>query len=148
MPGILSYIPEFHLGRSRCGHFSWGNQKFIYYLGGVDGWLMFGNNVKSNGKERYFNTRNVPDADQDYAFQSLAVNMRGYIQNIANGNNAVVINSEFRLPVFSTFIDKTINNAFLKNLMVTQFIDLGTAWNGTYKGISRPSQTFTNTQEQ
>jgi hypothetical protein len=129
-----------------AGDFSWGNQKFIYYLGGVDGWLMFGNNVKSNGKERYFNTRNVPDADQDYAFQSLAVNMRGYIQNIANGNNAVVINSEFRLPVFSTFIDKTINNAFLKNLMVTQFIDLGTAWNGTYKGISRPSQTFTNTQ--
>ena len=129
-----------------AGDFSWGNQKFIYYLGGVDGWLMFGNNVKSNGKERYFNTRNVPDADQDYAFQSLAVNMRGYIQNIANGNNAVVINSEFRLPVFSTFIDKTINNAFLKNLMVTQFIDLGTAWNGTYKGISRPSQTFTNSQ--
>ena len=27
--------------------FSWGNQKFIYYLGGVDGWLMFGNNVVS-----------------------------------------------------------------------------------------------------
>ena len=58
----------------------------------------------------------------------------------------MVINSEFRLPVFSTFIDKTINNAFLKTSWFTQFIDLGTAWNGTYKGISRPSQTFTNTQ--
>lgn len=128
-----------------AGDFSWGNQKMIYYLGGVDGWLMFGNNVKpGTARERYFNSSNRPAQDQNYAFQSLAVNMRGFIQNIANGNNALVINSEFRLPVFSTFIDKTINNAFLRNLQITQFIDLGTAWNGSYNGIKRPSVSFTN----
>lgn len=126
-----------------AGDFSWGNQKFIYYLGGVDGWLMFGNNVKpGTNNERYFITNNTPAPDQNYAFQSLAVNMRGYIQNIANGNNALVINSEFRLPVFTTFLDRTINNEFLRNFQVTQFVDLGTAWNGTYAGITRPSQTF------
>ena len=44
--------------------------------------------------------------------QSLAVNMRGYIQNVANGNNAVVmINSEFRLPVFTTLLERPINNS-------------------------------------
>ena len=127
--------------------FSWGNQKFIYYLGGVDGWLMFGNNQKTdrngNIKERYFNTGNTPDPDQDYAFQSLAVNMRGYIQNVANGNNAMVINSEFRLPVMSTFFDKTINNSFLRNFMITQFIDLGTAWNGGYDKLKRPTVVYT-----
>ena len=26
--------------------------------------------------------------------------------------------------------------------MITQFIDLGTAWNGSYSGISRPSSTY------
>ncbi len=129
-----------------AGDFSWGNQKFIYYLGGVDGWLMFGNNQKTdkNGqlKDRYFNTHNDPAIDQDYAFQSLAVNMRGFIQNVANGNNALVINSEFRLPVMSTLFEKTVNNAFLRNFMITQFVDLGTAWNGGYNSIKRPNVVY------
>ncbi len=130
-----------------AGDFSWGNQKMIYYLGGVDGWLMFGQNQKFdvNGnviKERYFNTDNPPARDQNYAFQSLAVNMRGYIQNVANGNNAIVINSEFRLPIVSTFFNRTINNAFVNNLQITQFIDMGTAWNGAYNSIKRPEVIY------
>ncbi len=125
-----------------AGDFSWGNQKLIYYLGGVDGWLMFGSNTKSDGQNRYFNTNNPPAADQTYAFESLAVNMRGFIQNVANGNNAVVINSEFRLPIVSTFFNRTINNSFLNNFQITQFIDLGTAWNGAYSGIKRPIAVY------
>jgi hypothetical protein len=128
-----------------AGDFSWGSQQFIYYLGGVDGWLMFGNNtVPGSTKERYFNTSNAPAAKTNYAFQSLALNMRGYIQNVANGNNAVVINSEFRLPVMSTLFDKTVSNAFLKDLQLTQFIDLGSAWNGSAQKIKRP-ETIYNT---
>ncbi len=83
--------------------FSWGSQKILYYLGGVDGWMF-----------PKYNAEPVPQ-DPYYAFQSLAVNMRGFRQNIANGNNAVVLNSEFRLPVFSTLFNKPINNAFLRN---------------------------------
>jgi hypothetical protein len=141
------YYPIFRnfiwAGRA-AGNFSWGNQKMIYYLGGVDGWLMFGNNQKFDNnnnlvKERYFNTSNTPANDQAYAFQSLAVNLRGFIQNIANGNNALVINSEFRLPVFSTFFNRPINNAFLRNFQLVQFADLGSAWNGNYNGIKRPT---------
>ena len=93
-------------------------------------------------KDRYYNSANTPDPDQEYAFQSLAVNMRGYIQNVANGNNAIVLNSEFRLPVMSTFFDKTVNNAFLRNFMITQFVDLGTAWNGAYDGLKRPTVVY------
>lgn len=128
-----------------AGDFSWGNQKLIYYLGGVDNWLMLADNLKvKNGVQsyRYFNPDNKPDPDVDYAFQSLAVNMRGFIQNAANGNNAVVINSEFRLPVFSTLFSKPINNAFLRNFQLIQFIDLGTAWNGAYDKIGRPSIVY------
>ncbi|MEN9686414.1 MAG: hypothetical protein RLZZ28_2200 [Bacteroidota bacterium] len=114
-----------------AGDFSWGNQKLIYYLGGVDGWI---------GPQ--FN-KNQPAADQTYAFQSLALNMRGYNQNIANGNNAVVINSEFRFPVFATLLNKPINNAFIRNFQLTQFVDLGTAWNGKFNGITRPGEVIT-----
>ena len=110
--------------------FSWGNQKIIYYLGGVDGWV----------GPRFNN--NPPAQDQTYAFQSLAVNMRGYNQNIANGNNAFVINSELRLPVFATLLNKPINNAFIRNFQLVQFLDLGTAWNGKYNGIKRPSEYY------
>jgi hypothetical protein len=125
-----------------AGDFSWGNQKTIYYLGGADGWMMFGSNVKSDGTYRYFNANNSPAPDNEYAFQSLAVNLRGFTQNVANGNNAATLNSELRLPVWTTFFNRPVNNAFLRNFQITQFIDLGTAWNGAYKGISRPSSTY------
>lgn len=113
-----------------AGDFSWGSQKIVYYLGGVDGWMF----PKYNQDPR--------PTDPSYAFQSLAVNMRGFAQNVANGNNAVVINSEFRLPVFATLFNKPINNAFLRNFQLLQFIDLGTAWNGTYSKLSRPQVVY------
>jgi len=113
--------------------FSWGSQKLIYYLGGVDGWIT-----------PKFNAANRPDPDQSYAFQTLAVNLRGFNQNVANGNNAFVMNSELRLPVFTTLMDKPINNAFLRNFQLVQFIDLGTAWNGKYDKWARPGVIYTN----
>lgn len=128
-----------------AGDFSWGSQKMIYYLGGADGWMMFGSNVKNyKGKtvDRYFNTQNPPDQTVNYTYQTVAANLRGYIQNVANGNNAVVINSELRLPVVSTIFDKTVENPFLRDLQVVQFIDLGTAWNGSYKVFKRPEVVY------
>ncbi len=128
------YVPIYRnfiwAGRA-AADFSWGNQKLIYYLGGVDGWI-----------SPKFNDKNVPAQDQDYAFQTLAVNLRGFVQNVANGNNAFVLNSEFRLPVFSTLFNKPINNALLRNFQLVQFFDLGTAWNGQYNKIVRPTVVY------
>ncbi len=115
------------------GDFSWGPQKVVYYLGGVDNWL----------KPR-FNNANTPDPDQTYTYQSLAVNLRGFDQNVSNGNNAVVLNSEIRVPVFTSFFNKPINNAFLRNFQIVQFFDLGAAWNGRYDKIERPNVIYTN----
>ena len=114
------------------GAFSWGSQKTIYYLGGEDGWF----NPQFNN--------NQPAPDQTYAFQALAVNLRGFNQNIANGNNSIVINSEFRLPVITTFFNRPINNVFLNNFQIIQFIDLGNAWNGNYGSFQRPQVTYTS----
>jgi hypothetical protein len=131
-----------------AGDFSWGSQKVIYYLGGVDGWLMLRENEKSNsmgqptGDYRYFNPANPPAPGAQYAYQALAVNMRGFKQNLANGNNALVINSEVRMPVFATLLNRPINNALLRNFQLVQFVDLGTAWNGTYNKIQRPSTSY------
>jgi hypothetical protein len=129
-----------------AGDFSWGTQKVVYYLGGVDGWLKFGSNEKTdangNTTYRYFEPHNPPDPDADYAYQALAVNLRGFKQNVANGNNNVVINSEIRFPVFSTLFNRPINNALLRNFQLVQFVDLGTAWNGAYDKFARPSVLY------
>ena len=130
---IRYYFPIYRnfiwAGRA-AADFSWGNQKVVYYLGGIDGWMF-----------PKYNTE-VQPKDQDYAYQSLAVNLRGFKQNVSNGNNAVIMNSEFRLPVFSTFFNKPINNAFLRNFQIVQFIDLGSAWNGAYDKIERPQMIY------
>jgi hypothetical protein len=119
-----------------AGDFSFGSQKIVYYLGGVDGWMF----------PKY--SANPRPQDPTYAFQSLAVNMRAFPQNVANGNNAVVINSEFRLPVFATLFNKPINNAFLRNFQLIQFVDLGSAWNGNYNKMSRPEVVYGDGQAQ
>lgn len=115
-----------------AGDFSFGDQKVIYYMGGVDNWFTpkFYNDNKPTG---------------DYTYQSLAVNLRGFKQNIANGNNAVLINSEIRLPVFPTLFNKPINNAFLRNFQLVQFLDLGTAWEGSITNIARPQVIYSTT---
>ena len=70
--------------------------------------------------------------------------MRGYRQNAANGNNAVVLNSEFRLPVFTTLLSRPINNAFVRNFQLIQFIDFGSAWNGAYNNLKNITTTYGN----
>ncbi|MEI9811036.1 MAG: hypothetical protein WDO16_25885 [Bacteroidota bacterium] len=129
---VRNYVPIYRnlIWAVRAGgDFSWGKQRVIYYLGGVDNWF----SPKFNDANRPIN---------DYTYQSLAVNLRGFKQNVANGNNALVLNSEIRVPVFSTFFNKPINNAFLRNFQVIQFFDLGTAWDSELGKIERPSVVY------
>lgn len=110
---------------------SWGNQKLIYYLGGIDNWY-----------SPKFESAVKPDPTVKYVYQTLAVNLRGFNQNVANGNNAAIINSEFRLPVFTTLLNRPINNAFLRSFQLLQFTDFGTAWTGSFTNISRPTVSY------
>ena len=118
-----------------AGDFSWGDQKVVYYLGGVDNWF----DPKFNNSDQA-----RPDPNMGYAYQSLALNLRGFEQNVSNGNNAFTINSEVRVPVFSTFFNKPINNAFLRNFQLVQFFDLGAAWTGSPLDIERPGVVYSN----
>jgi Tol biopolymer transport system component len=104
---------------------SYGPTKLIYYLGGVDNWMgyffnkipMFDNSVPVNTRE-------------NYAFQAIATNMRGFSQNIRNGNNFALINSEIRWPFVRYFAGHPLRSNFLNSLQVVGFGDIGTAWSG------------------
>tara|TARA_R110002049_G_scaffold254642_2_gene430124 strand:- start:4420 stop:7689 length:3270 start_codon:yes stop_codon:yes gene_type:complete len=104
-----------------AGSSSFGNNKLIYYMGGVDEWW--------NVSDKFRDTK--IDRTQNYSFQTLATNMRGHLQNTKNGNNFVVANAELRFPVFSYFIRKPIQSDFVRNFQLIGFADAGTAWVGT-----------------
>ena len=88
-------------------------------MGGVDNWIV-----------ARFNTETPIDYDQNYTYQTLATNMRGFQQNIRNGNNFVVFNTELRFPVFSYLLNRPINMQFIKDFQIVAFGDIGTAWTG------------------
>lgn len=98
---------------------SLGTRKVVYYLGGSDGMLNPG-----------FNDKNEVDRTQNYAFQSLAQNLRGSKQNIRNGNSYIVINSEIRIPIVSSISKKNTQSKFMKSLQLVGFFDIGSAWQG------------------
>ncbi len=98
---------------------SFGKEKLIYYLGATDNWF-----------NPRFDTSIPIDNNQNYAYQAIATNMRGFQQNIRNGNSFAVVNSELRMPVFRYFISRPIKSDFVKNFQVIGFADVGTAWTG------------------
>jgi len=102
-----------------AGSSSFGSDNLIYYMGGVDNWLF-----------PAFNYDTPIDYTQHYAYQTLATNMRGFNQNIRNGNNFFVINSELRFPLFQYFSKTPLSSSFLRNFQIVGFGDIGTAWTG------------------
>lgn len=119
-----------------AGSSSLGNNRLIYYMGGVDNWLV----PKFN--------RNTPvDFSQNYAYQTLATNMRGFVQNIRNGNSFAVFNSELRFPVFRYFSAQPLKSDFLNNFQIVGFGDIGTAWTG-FDPYSEENFLYTNIIEQ
>ncbi|MBU1370775.1 MAG: hypothetical protein KJ578_05010 [Bacteroidetes bacterium] len=102
-----------------AGSSSFGTDRLIYYMGGVDNWLF-----------PSFNRETPIDFGQNYTYQTLATNMRGFNQNIRNGNSFVVINTELRFPVFSYLFQNPISSDFIRNFQLITFGDIGTAWTG------------------
>jgi hypothetical protein len=102
------------------GSTSFGHDKLIYYMGGVDNWF----NPKFDNSVRIA-------TDQNYAYQTIATPMRGFYQNIRNGNSFVLYNSEIRWPIFKYLISRPIRSDFINNFQIIGFGDIGTAWNGS-----------------
>ena len=102
-----------------AGSTSLGNENLIYYMGGVDNWLF-----------PKFDPLTPIDYSQNYAFQTLATNMRGFNQNIRNGNSFLVFNTELRFPIFQYFSKSPMSSSFLRNFQLVAFGDIGTAWTG------------------
>lgn len=100
---------------------SFGDQQLVYFLGGVDNWI--------TTSSRFDPTLQV-SPDQNYAFMALATPMRGFLQNVRNGSNFAMYNSELRVPLFRYLVNRPMKSDFLETFQVVAMFDAGTAWTG------------------
>ncbi len=107
-----------------AGSSSFGNSPLIYYLGSVDNWMNFSSKTPS------FDYSTPINQDVNWAYQAVATNMRGFVQNARNGNTFAVVNAELRWPLIRYFFNRPISNDFFNNFMVIGFADAGSAWEG------------------
>jgi hypothetical protein len=103
-----------------AGASSFGSEQNLYFLGGVENWMF----------PKYNETTPTPDDDGNYAYSTLAANMRGFNQNIRNGSAFAVINAELRIPLFKYISKRPIRSSFWRNFQIVGFVDVGSAWNG------------------
>lgn len=127
--GLYNLGTDFRYYKKIVKNFTWavrfaaahsaGNQKILYFVGGVDNWV----------NKKYADDTPIRPGEE-YAFQAIATNMRGYEQNYWNGNTYGVLNTEFRLPLVTTFVQRPIQSPILRNLQLVTFADVGSAWYG------------------
>ena len=98
---------------------SLGSERILYYLGGVENQMF----------SQLNNDVPVP-SEQNFAYQTLAAQMRGFQLNARNGSSVALINTELRIPFLKYLSKRKIKSSFLRNLQAVGFADLGTAWHG------------------
>ncbi|UKN01872.1 hypothetical protein K6119_19295 [Paracrocinitomix mangrovi] len=107
-----------------AGATSLGDRKLLYYLGGVDNWVL--------RRNPDFDHSITVDPNQNFGFQTIATPMRGFIQNKRNGNSFALFNSELRLPVFTFFSSYPIKSDIIRHFQLVTFGDIGVAWTGPH----------------
>lgn len=104
----------------RCaGSTNAGSARLVYFMGGVDSWI---------GAK--FNRDMMVDQTKNYAYQTLATNMRGFRQNIRNGTSFMLFNGELRVPIVQLIVGHRVGWNLLNSLQLNLFGDFGTAWTG------------------
>jgi len=145
---IRNYLPihrDFIFASRLAWSSSFGNSLLMYYLGGVDNWMNFSENNPT------FDYSTNINYDKNWVYQAVATNMRGFIQNVRNGNSFAVANFELRWPIIRYLFNRPISSDFFNNFMVMGFTDVGSAWEGwnpvtannayDYRIINRPPIT-------
>lgn len=101
-----------------AGATSFGSEKLLYIMGGTNNWLL----------PQY--DQNTPIPEDNFAYRTLAANMRGFRQNIRNGSSFLMTNQELRIPLFRYISRHPLKSSFFNNIQLVGFVDAGLAWSG------------------
>ena len=116
------YIPVLRkmvLAMRAAGSKSFGSKSMLYYLGGMENWVL----------PEFNEATNIPESI-NYAYSAIAPPLRGFDHNARNGGSYLISNVEFRVPVFAALLGNNIRNGFIRNFQVIGFADAGLAWHG------------------
>lgn len=111
---------------------SFGSERILYHTGATENWLF-----------PQYNNQSRPSKNLNYAYQSLATEVRGHYIGARKGSSALVMSTELRIPFLQYILSTTWKNSFFRNLQLIGFLDYGLTWNGiipNWKGLS--TQTF------
>lgn len=98
-----------------------------FMLGGMDNWLLASMDIQ--GEDDPLAITSNKD-NSDLLFNEFVTNLRGLDYNEAFGTDALVFNSELRVPLFQYLTSGPIKSNFLRNFQVISFVDMGSVWTG------------------
>ena len=113
------------------GATSFGSDKMLYYLGGVESAI--------GGQF----DQSIPVPNANFSYKTLAPHLRGFDYNIRNGNSYLLSNIELRLPILNLIGIRNVKYSFLRDLQFVGFFDAGLAWHG--KTPFEPNNPINNT---
>jgi Tol biopolymer transport system component len=121
--------------RATFGSF-FGSAPKKYSVGGMDNWLFRSYNVSKakddplRGLSQNSLATSSDEAQSDWLFNRFSTNLRGFQYNAIYGSSFMLFNWELRIPIVQYLYKGPINSNFWRNLQVTGFADMGTAWTG------------------
>jgi hypothetical protein len=115
--------------RGFAGSF-FGRSPKQYLLGGMDNWAFNRSYIDGTTSRGEDNPLGIRDENQNLLFVEYATNLRGFNYATLFGNNVLLMNAEFRVPLIRTFTNAPVASNFFKNLQVIAFYDIGTSWSG------------------
>lgn len=102
-----------------AGATSFGSEKNLFFLGGMESWFL----------PKFDQSIPIPE-DDNFAYKTIAPNVRGFNYNIRNGNSFALLNGEIRSPLFNYLSRRKIRYAFFRHFQLIGFFDAGMAWHG------------------
>lgn len=119
-------------GRFSGGH-SFGNAPKATVMGGMDNWLGLKYQDRTGDMNDPLNPTNAKEPrtdNKDIFLLDYATSLRGFNVNRLSGTSNFLFNVEVRFPIAKYLYSGPIYNNFFKNLQLTTFTDVGSAWTG------------------
>lgn len=122
--------------RATYGGF-FGQSPKSYSVGGMDNWIFRNYAVSKQNDDPLKGLNNSTgiiqseEAQSNWLFNKYVTNLRGFQYNDIYGSSFLLFNYELRVPIVKYLYHGPINSNFWRNLQLTTFIDMGTAWTGT-----------------
>jgi len=120
----------------------YGKSPKQYLLGGMDNWIFNDTKYEGTTGRGENNPLGIRTENQDILFVEYVTNLRGFDYATLFGNNVLLMNAEFRVPIVQALTSGPITSNLFKHLQFIAFYDIGTSWSGKAPFSENTSVSF------